>query len=504
MTSEPIVRDYRLALSSLLEGEPRPSRDVMLTDISQDSRGVARGGAFLASQGRRSHGLAHVATALARGATVVLWEPAPGVEAPSLPADVIGVPVPSLGARAGELADRFFRTPSADLKVAGVTGTNGKTTTAYLLAQAADAVGRRGAYLGTLGAGRPGRLAGADLTTPDAVSVHRRLAEARDDGSDTLAMEVSSHALDQGRVGGVRFDTAVFTNLSRDHLDYHGTLEAYGAAKMRLFRSLGLRSAVINVQDPFGRALAETLDESVESVWFSTGSELIAAPRIGWIRLSGMRALATGLTLHVESSWGAGTLRSRLVGAFNAENLLATLGVMLGWRVPLQQALAAVGACQPPPGRMEVFGGGSHPVAIVDYAHTPDALAKVLDAARAHARGRLHCVFGCGGDRDPGKRPQMGAIAEELADAVVLTNDNPRTEDPREILAQIAAGMRDASRAVVIPDRANAIHHALSEAEAGDVVVIAGKGHEEYQITGEERRPFSDRRVVLEALGAAT
>jgi UDP-N-acetylmuramoyl-L-alanyl-D-glutamate--2,6-diaminopimelate ligase len=334
--------------------------------------------------------------------------------------------------------------------------------------------------------------------------VHRRLAEARDDGSDTLAMEVSSHALDQSRVGGVRFDTAVFTNLSRDHLDYHGTLESYGAAKTRLFRALGLRSAVINVRDPFGRELAGTLDEGIESVWFSTGSELIAAPRIGWIRLSGMRALATGLTLHVESSWGAGTLRSRLVGGFNAENLLATLGVMLSWRVPLQQALAAVGACQPPPGRMEVFGGGSHPVAIVDYAHTPDALAKVLDAARAHARGRLHCVFGCGGDRDAGKRPQMGAIAEELADAVVLTNDNPRTEDPRAILEQIAAGMRDAARAVVIPDRADAIHHALSDAEAGDVVVVAGKGHEEYQITGEERRPFSDRRVVLEALGAAT
>jgi UDP-N-acetylmuramoyl-L-alanyl-D-glutamate--2,6-diaminopimelate ligase len=504
MTSEPIVRDYRLTLSSLLGDEPRPLKEVLLTDISQDSRGVVRGGAFLASQGRRSHGLAHLAQALARGAAAVLWEPAAAVEPPSLPAGVIGVPVPSLGARAGELADRFFRTPSADLKVAGVTGTNGKTTTAFLLAQAADAVGGRGAYLGTLGAGRPGRLTGADLTTPDAVSVHRRLAEARDDSSDTLAMEVSSHALDQGRVGGVRFDTAVFTNLSRDHLDYHGTLEAYGAAKMRLFRSPGLRSAVINVQDPFGRQLAETLDDSLESVWFSTGSELIAAPRIGWIRLSEMRALATGLTLHVESSWGAGTLRSRLVGGFNAENLLATLGVMLGWRVPLQQALAAVGACQPPPGRMEVFGGGSHPVAIVDYAHTPDALAKVLDAARAHARGRLHCVFGCGGDRDPGKRPQMGAIAEELADAVVLTNDNPRTEDPRQILAQIAAGMRDATRAAVIPDRAEAIHHAMSEAEAGDVVVIAGKGHEEYQVTGEERRPFSDRRVVLETLGATT
>ena len=504
MTSEPIVRDYRLALSSLLEDGPRPLRDLVVTDIAQDSRRVIRGGAFLACQGRSSHGLEHVAVALGRGAAAVLWEPAPGIEAPSLPAEVVGVAVPALSARSGELADRFFRRPSADLRVAAVTGTNGKTTTAYLLAQAADAVGRRGAYLGTLGAGRPGRLAGADLTTPDAVSVHRRLAEARDDGAAMLAMEVSSHALDQGRVGGVRFDTAVFTNLSRDHLDYHGTLEAYGEAKARLFQSPGLRAAVINVQDPFGRRVAELLDNAVEAVWFSTGSELIAAPGIGWIRLSEMRSLSTGLVLHVESSWGAGTLRSRLVGAFNAENLLATLGVLLGWRVPLQQALAAVGVCQAPPGRMEVFGGGAHPVAIVDYAHTPDALAKLLDAARAHARGRLHCVFGCGGDRDAGKRPQMGAIAEELADAVVLTNDNPRTEDPGAILSQIAGGMREPGGAVVIPDRAEAIRHALSEAEPGDVVVIAGKGHEDYQIVGQERRPFSDRAVVLQVFGAVS
>ena len=265
--------------------------------------------------------------------------------------------------------------------------------------------------------------------------MHRRLAEARDDGAAMLAMEVSSHALDQGRVGGVRFDTAVFTNLSRDHLDYHGTIDAYGAAKARLFRSAGLRCAVVNVQDAFGRQLAGTLDPGVEAVWFSTSNELIASPGVGWIRLSELGVFATGLTLHVESSWGAGTLRSRLVGAFNAENLLATLGVLLGWRVPLQKALAAVAACHAPPGRMEVFGGGAHPLAIVDYAHTPDALAKLLDASRAHARGRLICVFGCGGDRDTGKRPQMGAIAEALADAVVLTSDNPRTEDPQAIIA---------------------------------------------------------------------
>jgi UDP-N-acetylmuramoyl-L-alanyl-D-glutamate--2,6-diaminopimelate ligase len=503
VTSEPNVRDYRMTLTSLLGEALRPLHDVVVTGLAQDSRSVERGGAFLACQGRTTHGLAHLESALERGAAAVLWEPAPGVEAPSLPMGVAGVPVPQLGARAGELADRFFGHPSAGLKVAGITGTNGKTTTAFLLAQAADATGRRGAYLGTLGAGRPGRLVSATLTTPDAVSVHRRLAEARDDGASVLAMEVSSHALDQGRVGGVRFDTAVFTNLSRDHLDYHGTLDAYGAAKTRLFHTPGLRCAVVNVLDPFGRALAESLADGLECVWFSASSELIPSPRVGWIRLSEMRALATGLVLHIESSWGAGTIRSRLVGAFNAENLLATLSVLLGWRVPLQQALAAVSACHAPPGRMEVFGGGAHPVAIVDYAHTPDALGKLLDAARAHAHGKLICVFGCGGDRDLGKRPQMGAIAEHLADAVVLTNDNPRSEDPRAILAQIAAGMQQPAAALVIPDRAEAIRHALAEAEPGDVVVIAGKGHEDYQIVGTERRPFSDRAVVLESFGAA-
>jgi UDP-N-acetylmuramoyl-L-alanyl-D-glutamate--2,6-diaminopimelate ligase len=314
-------------------------------------------------------------------------------------------------------------------------------------------------------------------------------------------MEVSSHALDQERTAAVRFDTAVFTNLTRDHLDYHGTLEAYGAAKARLFQVPGLRCAVVNVRDPFGRALADGLRPDVERVLFSTSNEVWAEQGTGWIRVPELRATTAGLTLHVESSYGAGTLRSRLVGEFNAENLLAVLGVLLGWGVPMQQALVALASCAAPPGRMEAFGGGPQPLALVDYAHSPDALAKVLDAARAHARGRLFCVFGCGGDRDPGKRPLMGAIAEDHADVVVVTDDNPRTEDSRAILEQIVAGMRDGAAAHVIADRAEAIHYALAEADAGDVVVIAGKGHEDYQVVGAEVRPFSDRAVVLDALG---
>jgi UDP-N-acetylmuramoyl-L-alanyl-D-glutamate--2,6-diaminopimelate ligase len=492
---------YRAMLGTLLEGCPQPLRDVELQDLAFDSRQVTPGAAFLACQGRTSHGIAHAAAAVERGAVAVLWEPVPGVAAPVLPAHVVVLEIPDLRRRAGELADRFFGRPSAELRVAGFTGTNGKTTCAYLLAQAADLVGQRGMYLGTIGFGRPGALRDPGLTTPDVVSVHRHLAAARDTGARTMSLEVSSHALDQERVAAVRFDTAVFTNLTRDHLDYHGTLEAYGDAKARLFRMPGLQRAVINARDEFGARLAAGIDPSVERVLYSTSNELWVEPGAGWIRLPELRATTAGLTLHVESSWGAGTLRSRLVGEFNAANLLAVLGVLLGWGVPLQQALIALSTCVAPPGRMEAFGGGAQPLALVDYAHSPDALVNVLDAARAHARGRVFCVFGCGGDRDAGKRPMMGAIAESHADVVVVTDDNPRTENSRAILEQILAGMRQPDGVHVIADRAEAIHFALAEADAGDVVVIAGKGHEDYQIVGHETRPFSDRAVVLDALG---
>ena len=493
---------YRTSLAALLGEAERPLRDVEVSDLTQDSRLAAPGSAFIACQGRTSHGVQHAAAAVEKGAVAVLWEPAPGLEAPQLPASVVVHAIPGLSRRVGAIADRFFREPSAELDVTGITGTNGKTTTAYLLAQAADAVGRKGAYLGTIGFGRPGALADAGLTTPDCVSIHRRLAQSRDAGAKTMSVEVSSHALDQGRVDAVRFGTAVFTNLTRDHLDYHGTLEAYGAAKARLFGTPGLRCAVINVRDEFGRRLADALDPSMERVLFSTSNDIWAPGDCGWIRVPELRATTAGLTLHVETSAGAGTLRSPLVGDFNAENLLAVLGVLLGWRIPLQQALVALGACAPPPGRMETFGGGAQPLALVDYAHSPDALGKVLDAARAHVKGRVFCVFGCGGDRDPGKRPMMGAIAEDRADVVVVTDDNPRTEDPRAIIEQILSGMSRREATHVVYDRAEAIHFALAEADAGDAVVIAGKGHEDYQIVGRDVRPFSDRRVVLDALGA--
>jgi len=497
---------YNMTLGRLLEGlDVAAPHGLQVTDLVQDSRAATPGCVFLACPGRTTHGLVHAAAAVERGAVAVLWEPGADLEPPALPERVAAIAIPHLSRHVGELADRFFRSPSADLRVAGITGTNGKTTTAFLLAQASDFLGRRGWYVGTLGHGHPGSVKEAGLTTPDAVTVQRRLAEARDEGASTLALEVSSHALDQERVAGVHFDTAVFTNLTRDHLDYHGTLEAYGAAKARLFHTPGLRCAVINVRDPFGRELIERLDPTIEQIVYTTANDVWAERGTGWIRVSGMRATSNGLTLNVETSWGAGLLRSPLVGGFNAENLLAVLGVLLGWNVPLQKALAALALCVAPPGRMESFGGGTQPLVLVDYAHSPDALAKVLDAARAHARGRLICVFGCGGDRDPGKRPLMGGIAEAGADVAIVTDDNPRTEESGAIIAQVLAGMRDAAAAHVVPDRAEAIRYAIADAEAGDVVVIAGKGHEDYQVVGTEKRAFSDRETVQACLsgGAA-
>lgn len=502
VTANPAL-SYGISLRRMLDGFDVAAPDLRITDLAQDSRAVTHGAAFLAAAGRTTHGLSYVAAALAHGASAVLWEPAPGIELPALPAHVPAIAIPNLGRRVGELADCFFRTPSVDLRVAGITGTNGKTTCAYLLAQAADLLGMRSAYLGTLGFGRPGTLMAAGLTTPDAVTVHRRLAAARDAGASTFAMEVSSHALDQARVANVRFDTAVFTNLTRDHLDYHGTLEAYGDAKALLFRTPGLRAAVINVRDAFGRVLASRVDPAVEKILFTTSSEVWAEPHEGWIRLTEMRTTATGLTLQVATRWGAGVLRSRLIGEFNAENLLAVLGVLLSWQVPLQRALVALAQCVPPPGRMQAFGGGDRPLVLIDYAHTPDALAKVLDAARAHARGRLYCVFGCGGDRDQGKRPLMGSVAEDFADSVIVTDDNPRTETSAEIIEQILRGMARPDEALVIADRADAIRSAVEEAGPGDVVVVAGKGHEDYQIIGQEVRPFSDQDVVRGTLGVA-
>ncbi|MFO7276617.1 MAG: UDP-N-acetylmuramoyl-L-alanyl-D-glutamate--2,6-diaminopimelate ligase [Pseudomonadota bacterium] len=480
-------------LAELAAGLVSAPADVTVDDVALDSRDVRPGALFLACRGLTHHGLEFAAQAIERGARAVLYEEPTDVPAPRSDEKVFVAGVPQLGKHAGTIADRFFGSPSQSLAVAGITGTNGKTTCAWLLAQALGRCGRRAAVCGTLGTGFPDSLEPWGHTTADVVTVHRRLATLRDQGADCVAMEVTSHALDQGRVDAVRFHTAAFTNLTRDHLDYHGSMESYGAAKAALFDRPTLRFRVVNVDDPFGAGLAARPAPG-EPVVVTRKTEPSGSAR--FVRARRVELAEKGLEIDAESSWGTLSVRSPLIGEFNADNVLLVLAVLLAWGIEPADAARALATCTAPPGRMETFGGGALPLAVVDYAHTPDALEKALRAARGHCRGRLRVVFGCGGDRDAGKRPQMGRIASELADEVVVTDDNPRTEDPRRIVADILAGIEKRDAVRVEHDRAAAIRNALRASRAGDVVLVAGKGHEDYQIYGTERRAFSDRSVV--------
>ncbi len=493
----------RRSLRDLLAGYADSIPDCAIGGLSLDSRAIEPGMLFLAVRGTREHGLVHVQQALARGAAAVAWEPLDGVSAPVLP--VPAVAVDRLGARAGEIAARYYGDPSAQLFVAGVTGTDGKTSTAHLIAQGFEALGVPCGYLGTIGFGRLTSLADASHTTADAISVQRNLAELLRDGASACAMEVSSHALDQSRVAGVRFGVAVLTNVGRDHLDYHGTVEDYAAAKRKLFFDCAPQAIVLNRDDPWGARWADEALQAERPDSQVTVYGFGANGRGRWLLAREVETRRDGLRVHFDSSWGAATFDSRLLGRFNACNLLAALAALLVRGAKLADAVAALAQARTVPGRMETFSGPrATATVVVDYAHTPQALRHALTALRPHVSGKLICVFGCGGDRDRGKRPLMGAAAAELADAVILTDDNPRSEAPAAIVAEILTGVAGEHRAKVTieHDRARAITAAVHNATADDVVLIAGKGHEDYQIYGNDRRDFSDRRFVANLLGA--
>jgi UDP-N-acetylmuramoyl-L-alanyl-D-glutamate--2,6-diaminopimelate ligase len=498
------------ALTWLLDGIAAvPANEARVADVTLDSREVRKGSLFLALAGGRDHGLKFAADAAARGASAVLWDPGAGAAPPDLPVDVFTAPVPGLRFLAGRIADRFFGWPSSNLRIIGVTGTNGKTTCAYLLAQCLEKLGAAAAYMGTIGFGRPAALANGTHTTPDAISVHRILAQLRSTGVREVAMEVSSHALDQGRVAGVHFHTAAFTNLTRDHLDYHGSMANYGAAKKKLLTLPDLKHIVVNIGDEFGREFAQAYSSAARAGRAPLTAVWVGAGASGWLADSQVHAAQVdakpqGIALDIDGTSGSAHVNTRLMGRFNAENSVTVIACLLSLGFGLQDAVQALGTCDAAPGRMEVVNAGAsgQPIAVVDYAHTPDALQKALAAAREHCAGELWVIFGCGGDRDPGKRPLMGAIADELADEIIVTDDNPRSEDPQAITQAIIGGItRHAAR--IINDRAAAIGAAIREAAPQDVVLIAGKGHEDYQIYGESRRSFSDRRVALDALGVA-
>ncbi|MDE2150138.1 MAG: UDP-N-acetylmuramoyl-L-alanyl-D-glutamate--2,6-diaminopimelate ligase [Gammaproteobacteria bacterium] len=487
-------------LPALLAGLADAVPALPVTGIDLDSRRIEAGALFLACRGSRGHGLAHVSQALARGAGAVAYEPAPDLAVPQLGVPLIAVP--SLAAQAGEIAARFYDRPSDSLLCIGITGTDGKTSTAHLLTQSLDALGRPCLYFGTLGYGRLGALAPAATTTPDPVELQRRLAQGLNADARACAMEVSSHALDQRRVAGVAFDCAVLTNVGRDHLDYHGSQQAYAAAKRRLFDLAP--SAVLNLDDACGIAWAAELAGRDRQV---LGYALDAAPSA--VRLLRGRRLslsAEGLSLELHAGDATARIKSPLLGRFNAYNLLAAGAGLIAAGVPLPAAAAALAGARTVPGRAEVFRAPGKPLVVVDYAHTPQALEQILQALRAHTRGRLHCVFGCGGERDIGKRPLMGEAAARLADAVVLTDDNPRGEAPAAIIAGILDGLRrhPATPVQVMHQRERAIEAAIAAAGADDVVLVAGKGHEDYQIHGGHRRRYSDRSHVAAVLGLDT
>ena len=502
MTAELLTAEHTLA--RLLQGIKGVTvlRDITVSGLALDSRKVQAGDLFLAVAGTRVHGLDHARQAIALGAVAVAWEPVADNTSLAEAAALLPVPVvavPDLGHTVGVIADRFYGHPSRGLFTIGVTGTDGKTSCCHFIAQALNTADRRCGVIGTLGYGLYGELSPASHTTPDALTMQRALSCMQQKGARCVVSEVSSHAMDQGRVRGVTFDLAVLTNLTRDHLDYHGNVEAYADAKRRLFNSEGLRYAVINADDSFGSALLDAIPPGVAPVAYRLEGEPFRTRfPAQWVIGHNLQFDANGLRMDVMTPWGSGTLQCGLLGRFNASNLLATLASLCVSGLPFAEVMRRLAATRTVPGRMERFDmGEGRPLVVVDYAHTPGALEAALQSLRAHCSGSLWCVFGAGGDRDHGKRSLMGAVAERFADRVVLTDDNPRTEDAQGIIEDICSGLKQPGSVHIEHDRGAAIARAVQQAKANDIVLIAGKGHETVQLLGTKSVPFSDRERVM-------
>jgi len=479
-----------MSLNQLL---PQAESGELIRELTLDSRTVKPGDLFLAVPGGSQDGRVHIAAALKQGAAAVAYEAEGAKDIP--PSDVPMIAIKGLAKQLSAIAGRFYGEPSRAVELVGVTGTNGKTSVSQLVAQALDLLGERCGIVGTLGTGFYGALESGRHTTPDPLAVQATLARLKQAGAKAVAMEVSSHGLEQGRVAALGFDVAVFTNLSRDHLDYHGSMEAYGAAKAKLFAWQGLRCRVINLDDDFGRQLAAEPHESR-----LMGYSLIDPSAYIYCREATFSD--AGVQAQIVTPQGEGLLRSSLLGKFNLSNLLAVVGALLGLDYPLGDVLKVLPQLEGPIGRMQRLGGGDKPLVVVDYAHTPDALEKVLQALRPHVHGQLLCLFGCGGDRDRGKRPIMARIAEQHADRVLVTDDNPRTEKSEAIIADIRAGFAKPEAVEFISGRGDAIAHLIASAGVDDVVLLAGKGHEDYQEIDGVRHPFSDLEQAAKALAA--
>ena len=465
---------------------------IVVSALSQDSREVSQGTLFIARSGLQYKVSDFVEGAVAKGAVAVLIDPLDAVECPELAVPVIAIP--DLTEKLGLIASRFYAKPSSSLRVIGITGTNGKTSCAHFVAQAMNALDVKTVIIGTVGNGFPGQLNSATHTTPDAIGLQRLFAQLKEQGAEAVVMEVSSHALEQGRVASVDFDYALFTNLSRDHLDYHGTMDAYGEAKSILFREYDLKAAIINSDDEYGRKLLA--DNSVN------GKKVAVGRMQGDYVAAAYRLALHGIEAEIKTPDGNFAFCSKIIGEFNLDNLLLVAAVLAEQGFSKQQIVDGLAGLDSVPGRMQAIVAADKPLVIVDYAHTPDALEKALMAVRAHTAGTLWCVFGCGGDRDQGKRELMGKIADQLADHLVVTSDNPRSERPEQIIEMIQSGIHQHIPAIEA-DRAEAIGLAIKQASPEDVVLIAGKGHEDYQEIAGTRYPFSDLVISKQILGVA-
>lgn len=474
--------------------------DCEVSGISQDSRSIKNGDVFLACKGQTVNGVAYIDSAIEQGAQVVIWQAEEDTAPISFSSkkskqgrNVVLVAMPDLLEQAGLIAAQFYHFPSQQLFVTGITGTNGKTSCSHFLAQALNETEVTG-LIGTLGNGLYGHLETATHTTPDAVTCQQWMADMLSDGANNVAMEVSSHALDQNRVSGVEFDCAVFTNLTRDHLDYHGDMESYLSSKLKLFQNTSLKFAVINNDDAAAEKIRHVIAENVRVISYGLDNKAdVFAHDICFTH--------EGISMTVETPWGSGDLKTSLLGKFNISNLLAVLSVLLLKDIPLENALSRLARLKGVTGRMHCLQVQGKPLVVIDYAHTPDALGQVLSALQEHQHDNIWCVFGCGGDRDKGKRSIMGTVAESLSDRVVITTDNPRSEDPQSIADDICDGVANLSQVDVVLDRAEAIEFAVTHATEQDIVLIAGKGHETYQEVNGVRYPFNDEEVATRYLG---
>ena len=485
--------NYSKSLGELL-GDPKHEA-LYVTGVAIDSRKVKAGDLFLAYKGSKSNGIDYIEDAIQSGAIAIAIDE--DEEVSFKPNSIEILKVANLRKQAGFIISRFYDEPSKTMKLIGVTGTNGKTTVSYMIAYALYVLGKKSAVIGTLGYGQFQQLEASTSTTPDPVTLHSLFSSWRDE-VDFVAMEVSSHALDQGRVAGAEFDTAVFTNLTRDHMDYHKTIEEYADAKFSLFKSPDLNNGIVNFDNNYGAQLIDSLPSTLNVVVYSTKQNLsnLSNKDVAFVYCKKNEVNNLNSTITIDSSWGQAIVQTSLLGEFNFENILAAFATLCVSGFDIEEIAKALSGFTGIPGRMEYFLAEDKPLLVVDYAHTPDALEKALIALRPYCSGKLYCVFGCGGDRDVGKRSQMGGISERLSDQVVLTNDNPRTENPEQIVENILEGIKNKSSVTIKYDRSDAITNTFLNASKNDVILIAGKGHETTQQLGVSVLPFSDRELA--------